>query len=122
MARIEAEMNANTDHDQVPFISHQRHLWALLKRLLALGLLSVSSLMAAKKLSADLQGLPPAASVNVIIQFTRSPTSTDLRAVSQAGGVLKQTFQGIHGAAFKIKAGQLNAAASNATVAYISPD
>jgi serine protease AprX len=95
---------------------------ALLKLLLTLGLFSVSSLVAANKVSAELHGLPPAASVDVIVQFTHPPSAADLKAVDHAGGVLKHSFQSIHGALFTLKAGQLNAIAANPNIAYVSPD
>src|SRR5207253_1912057 len=62
------------------------------------------------------------ASVDVIVQFTRSPSAADLTAVNQAGGLLKQTLRGIHGALFTLKASQLNAVAANPNIAYMSPD
>ncbi len=96
--------------------------WAMLKLLLTFGVLCVPSLMAGSKLSAELQGLPPAASVDVIIQFTRSPSAADLSVVNHAGGVLKQTLWGIHAGVFRLNAHQLNAAASNPNIVYISPD
>src|SRR5947207_779259 len=121
MARIEAEMNRNSDKDRIRFI-RQRHFHLVLKRLLAVGLLSVTGLMGADKLSKDLQGLPPSASVNTIIQFTGLPSAADLNAVNHAGGVLKHRFQRINGALFTVRAGQLNAIAANPKIAYISPD
>jgi len=103
-------------------MGRQRHFQASLKGLLTLGLLSVSSLMGANKLSVDLQGLPASASVDVIIQFTGPPSQADLAAISQAGGVMRQAMQSIHGALVTVKVGQLNGIAHNPNVLYISPD
>src|SRR5690348_6512785 len=122
MARIEAEMNRKADSHLAHSIQKQRGLQTSLKFLLMLGPFSVSSLMAANKVSADLQDLPPSASVNAIIQFKGLPSQADLNAVIHAGGVLKQTFQSIHGALFTLKVGQLGGLTSNPNIAYISPD
>src|SRR4051794_13951942 len=128
MARTEAEMNRNTkmnrntNKNRAHSMGRQRHFRASLKLLLTLGLLSVSSLMAGNKLSMDLQGLPPSASVDVIIQFTGLPSQADLDAVSHAGGVMRQALQSIHGALFTVKVGQLNGIANNPHITYISPD
>lgn len=118
MARIETKMNQNTDY-RTHWTRLQR---ALQKLLLTIGLLSASNLLAASNVSADLQTLPPEASVNVIIQFTEAPSVADLTAVEHAGGVLKQSFHGIHGALFTLRAGQLKAIAANPNIAYVSPD
>ena len=103
-------------------MGRQRHFQASLKGLLTLGLLSVSSLMGANKLSVDLQGLPASASVDVIIQFTGPPSQADLAAISQAGGVMRQAMQSIHGALVTVKVGQLSGIANNPSINYISPD
>src|SRR3954462_6659333 len=115
-------MNRNLNKNRTHFMGRQRHFQASLKGLLTLGLLSVSSLMGANKLSVDLQGLPASASVDVIIQFTGPPSQADLAAISQAGGVMRQAMQSIHGALVTVKVGQLNGIAHNPNVLYISPD
>ncbi len=115
-------MNRNTNTKRACSIGRRRHLAASLTFLLMLGPFSVSTLMAANKLSADLQALPPAASVDVIVQFTHPPSAADLTAANRAGGLLKRSFQSIHGALFTLRAGQLNALAANPNIAYISPD
>src|SRR5258707_540390 len=116
-------MNGNTDNTGYQCLGCRRYVPASLKLLLTLGAFSASSLLTANKLSAELQGLPPAASVNVIIQSTRAPSAADLKAVDRAGGVLKHSFQRIHGGLFALKtADQLNAIAANPNVAYVSLD
>src|SRR5882724_10174838 len=122
MARIEAKMNGNTETLGAHSRCRPRHVAASVKLLLTLGLFSASSLLAANKLSAELEGLSPADSVDVIVQFTRPPSEADLKAVDHAGGVLKHSFQRIHGGLFTLKAGQLHAMAANPNIAYVSPD
>src|SRR5690242_3375283 len=107
MVRIEAQMNKITDNYLIFSVRNRRSLCASLKLLLMIGLLSVSSLMAADKMSADLQGLPPSASVDVIIQFTHPPSGADLSAVNRAGGLLKHQFQSLKGVLVTLKVGQL---------------
>jgi serine protease AprX len=93
---------------------------------LALGLISACSLMAAKplanKVSGDLAALPATAIVDVIVQFTHPPTSTDLSAASLVGGILKKSLPGIHGVVLSMPAAAARGLANNPNVAYISPD
>ena len=65
MARIEAKLNKNTNNYLAFCTREPLKLLASVKFFLTLGLLSVSSLMAANKMSPDLEGLPPTASVDV---------------------------------------------------------
>jgi len=115
-------MNKNTNTYLAFLTSGRRNLRALLKPLLTVGLLSVSSLMAANKMSPDLQGLPASASVDVILQFTHPPSAVDLSAVNRAGGVVKQQFQSLNGALATLKAGQLKGLSANPNITYISLD
>jgi serine protease AprX len=103
-------------------VSSRRQSQSSLKFVVTLGLLSVSSLIAAPKLSKDLEALPPSASVNVILRFTRPPSAADMTTVSQLGGVLKTKFEHLNGALVSLKAGQLKALAANSNITYISPD
>src|SRR6476620_1743129 len=97
MARIEAKVNKNADDHGAVCIPEPLKLLVPVKFLLTLGLLSVSSLMAANKMSPDLENLPPAASVDVILQFTHPPSAVDLSTIDRAGGLVKQKFQSLHG-------------------------
>src|SRR5689334_12149003 len=78
--------------------SRRGRLQSSLKSVVTLGLVSVSTLIAGPKLSKDLEALPPSASVNVILRFTRPPSAADMTKVSPAGGVLKTKFERINGA------------------------
>jgi hypothetical protein len=63
-----------------------------LKYFQTLGLLSVSGVMGANKLSRNLAGLPASAHVDVIVQFTHAPSVAELGMVNGLGGRLKKTY------------------------------
>ena len=120
MGRIEIEMNKNPNNRWTS--RGQRHLQPLLKSVVALGLLSVSSLIARPKMSADLQALSPTASVDAIVQFTHPPSADDMSSLGRVGGVLRRRFQSLNGALFTLKAAQLKTIAANPNIAYVSRD
>jgi hypothetical protein len=72
-------------------------------------------------LSGDLQGLPPQAAVDIIVQFKNPPAAVDLAAIAQLGATLKRTFPNIRAGLFKVPAAALRGIAANPNVVYISP-
>src|ERR1051326_457684 len=89
---------------------------------LMLGLLPVSSLFAAGKLSPDLAGLPPTGNLDVIVQFVSPPSASDLARIAQQGGHLKAQFQNIPSVVFSVPVAALNGIAADPRIRYISPD
>ena len=75
-----------------------------------------------KKVSKDLQRVPSAQWVNVIVQYRVPPTQKHFKRVVAKGGSLRENLPLIKGGAFTIKAGSLAALANEPDVAYISPD
>src|SRR5439155_621836 len=117
---LRLEMYSNVDRNatrkRLPQVPPGR-----LKIVLTLGLLSVSSLIAGQ-LSGDLQGLPPQAAVDVIVQFKLPPAAVDLAAITHLGGTLKRTFPNIRAGLFTVPAVALRGIVANPNVIYISKD
>jgi hypothetical protein len=73
-------------------------------------------------LSTDLQHMGHSGAIDVIIQFTAPPNTSDFQAVAQAGGILKHEFTRIRGGLFTVPAAALQGLAANPRVRYVSPD
>src|ERR1051325_7454487 len=86
------------------------------------GLIHCPSLIGATKLSGDLVGLPPKGVVDVIIQFTHTPTNNDLAPLVQMGGGLKRTFPNIQGILITMPVSALQAVAARPGIVWISLD
>ena len=91
-----------------------------LKTLLTIGVLSFSS-AAAANLSSELKNVPPAGSLDVIVQFRHPPTAKDLAALTARGGSRKVEFKSVHGGLFTLPAAALKNIAANPNVLYVSP-
>ena len=89
--------------------------------LLTLGLFPVSSLIAANKWSVDLEGLLPAAKVDVIVQFTSLPTAADLARLAQMGGTVKAQFRHIPDVVVTVPAAAVKGISADPRILYISP-
>src|SRR6266702_2188023 len=77
------------------------------------------------RLSKDLDALkggPNGATVDVIIQFTQTPTDVHHQKVQNKGGVLKTKLDFIKAAHYSVPVEALDALADDPDVAYISPD
>src|SRR6266699_5170717 len=77
------------------------------------------------RLSKDLDALkggPNGATVDVIIQFTQTPTDAHHQKVQAKGGVLKTKLDFIKGAHYSVPVEALDALADDPDVVYISPD
>src|SRR5947209_11339316 len=90
-------MNGNTTPEQNRCMRRSERAIILVKYLLTIGLLHGSSLMAANKLSGDLEGLPPTRFVDVIVQFTHPPSGGEMNALAALAGGPKKSFPSIHG-------------------------
>lgn len=76
----------------------------------------------ASKKAADLAGLPPGQSVQVIVQYKQPPLAADLTDLALKGGSLKHIFSKLPAVAASVAAGALDQVAANPDVTYISPD
>lgn len=77
----------------------------------------------AQKISKDLREVGANKQLDVIVQFTNSPTAGDLQKVTGRGAQLHRKLDAINGAAFKhLPASRLADLAADPSVAYISPD
>src|SRR3974390_1519069 len=83
---------------------HPSRRLLLLPQLPLLALLLASSLLAAGKLSSDLQSVPPDSRLDVIIQFSQPPAAADLTAIARMGGSVKKTFEHIPGVLITVPA------------------
>ena len=74
------------------------------------------------KISAELEGRDPKATVNVIIQYRQGAQQRHVDAVSRKGGVHKSNLDVVNGAAYSVPAGALEELANDPEVEFISPD
>src|SRR3954449_816206 len=96
--------------------SQRSQVWLKLPVLLAC--LFATSLMGAK-LSDDLQRVPPAAMVDVIVQFSGTPSAADLEAIGHSGGALKRRLPNIDGAVFTLPGAALQGISKNPHIRYV---
>ena len=94
----------------------------IFKTSVLLPLLSVALFAAHSKISPDLAKVPPAAQVDVIIQWSTHPNQAQHNQVIELGGVLRHCFSTINAAAYTIPVNALDALAQNPAVIYISLD
>src|SRR5579863_4248642 len=73
------------------------------------------------KISKDLNGANPSATVNVIVQFKNPPSKDDLKQLGPYGQ-MKKLFHGINAVLIPLKVSDLAAIASNPNITFISPD
>ena len=93
------------------------------RTLLAL-LLATAGLAFARhpKISADLDGLPPDKTVDVIIQYKHVPSEAHHQRVRGRGGLHKRSLDVIRGSLYSVPAGAMEELAADPDVAFISPD
>src|SRR5690348_12685589 len=90
-----------------------------MRRIAVLALLAVSQIAFAQKTSRD---LPKSGSaVDVIVRFTRPPTKNDLKLLGPYGQV-KKMLDVINAVHIALTPAQIQALASEPSIAYISPD
>ena len=75
------------------------------------------------KLSKDLQNLPSGQSANVIVQYYKTPTTTDTSAATSAGATKLKKLGSFKGHGYSMSpAAAAKLASLNTNVKYISPD
>ena len=74
------------------------------------------------KISADLDGLLPDKTVDVIIQYKHAPSEAHHQKVRGKGGLHKRSLDLINGSLYSVPAGAIEELAADADVAFISPD
>jgi len=94
----------------------------ILRKIVLLPLFSVALYAGSSKLSPDLAKVPPAAKVDVIIQWSTHPNSTQHNQVIELGGVLKHCFATMNAAVYMVPVNALEALAQNPDIIYISLD
>jgi serine protease AprX len=75
-----------------------------------------------QKVSPELQGLAPDASVDVIVKYRQAATPAQHNRIMARGGEFKQSLDIIRAAHYSIPAGQLEALSNDPDVESISPD
>src|SRR5437660_540664 len=103
-------------------VRRRQPVWVCSKLLLTFGLLIIPGLMAAGKVSRDLQTAPPAGVVDVIVQFKNPPSAADVTSIVRLGGKQKKSFPKIRGGLYTLPTAALQALSANPNVTYISPD
>jgi len=94
----------------------------IFRKIVLLPLFSVALFAGSSKISPDLANVPPAAKVDVIIQWSTHPNQTQHNQVIELGGVLKHCFLTINAAVYTIPVNALDALAQNPEIEYISLD
>ena len=74
------------------------------------------------KISKDLSGVDPAATLDVIVQFRNGGTDAEVEKVRQHGGQQKKKLKQVKAASFRIPAGQLDRLANQPEIEFISKD
>ena len=74
------------------------------------------------KMAKDLEGKKGSEPVDVIVQFTQSPTARHHQKVLSKGGTLKNALGLVNGGSYSVPASGLAALAADPEVAYIAPD
>ena len=74
------------------------------------------------KQSSDLSNVDAHAMVNVIVQWSHTPTDDQHQKVLSRGGFIRSKFQKVKAGAYSMPAAALDDLASDAEVTYISPD
>jgi serine protease AprX len=77
---------------------------------------------APQKMSKDLIGNNGYDQVDVIVQFTQTPTAFEHQKVFDRGGTLKQTLGQFKGAAYRLPAYAIEDLSNDPEVVYVSPD
>ena len=74
------------------------------------------------KISRDLEGKDPKATVDVIVQFKQAPSEADHERIRGRSGRVKTRLDSIRGGAYSLPASALADLADDPNVAYISAD
>src|SRR5208337_3275491 len=92
--------------------------WAVWGKVVAcLILLPALALGQSRRMSKDLEKLPAAQTVNVIVQYRVVPTQSHFDRVQARGGVLQRDLRGMKAGAFLVSAGALTRLANDPDVA-----
>ena len=92
-------------------------------KIIALGLLATCLAQGASlKLASQLRGLDPNSTVDVIVQYRRTPTVANHDRAAAAGGLLLHSLPSIRAAHYSITAQQLEQLSEDPDVLHISPD
>jgi serine protease AprX len=109
--------------DQTMQGTQPKGVWQKLLTAVGYVMLSASFVFATSpKIAKDLRGQAPSDQVNVIIQFTETPTGAHHQRVLRNGGTLNRELSLIKGASYSVRASTLATLAADPEVAYISPE
>ncbi len=90
--------------------------------ILGITLFAAVSLAAHPKISHDIDGLDPAATVDVIVQFAHAPTAASHRKVTDQGGMYRSTLSLVKSGVYSVPVSALSRLADDPEVVHISPD
>src|SRR5579875_1064007 len=88
----------------------------------ALIVLSTAALAQNRNISTDLLSVDPNSRVDVIVQYTHTPTTKNHADISAMGGSLKRELRSVKAASYSLPAASLSALTANPEVAFISVD
>jgi serine protease AprX len=100
----------------------RKNTWKVLLFLLACFLLGKPAFARHPKIASDLEAADPDSNVDVIVQFTQAPNARLHAKVLDRGGQLKTELGVLKGAAYRIRASELQELANDPDVAHISAD
>jgi serine protease AprX len=98
-------------------------LWR--KALLAVGFVMLSAnfvFATSPKIARELRNRVPSGRVDVIVQFTKTPTARHHQKVFSRGGTLNRELRLVKAGSYSVPASELATLAADPEVAYISPD
>jgi serine protease AprX len=90
--------------------------------ILAVGVCCSAQSARAQKISKDLANVDALSNVKVIVQWKRTPETSNHQKVLNMGGSLKAVHSSINAATYTVPASALNSLANDPDVAFISPD
>lgn len=86
----------------------------------SLAIIAAAWPLLAGQVSKDLQGLPPSATTEVLVQFKATPNDAALDKVKLKGGALKRAFASLGMAHYALTTAAIEEIASNPDVSYVS--
>ena len=100
----------------------RKNTWTVLLFLLVCFLLGKPAFAKHPKIASDLEAADPDSNVDVIVQFTQAPNARLHAKVLDRGGQLKTELGVVKGAAYRIRASELQELANDPDVAHLSAD
>ena len=83
---------------------------------------AIAAFGAEPKIARDLEGVDPASTVDVIVQYAKTPTAEDHQRILNRGGKFKRDLSIIKAGHYSLPASALSALAKDSNVVAISPD